>query len=85
MRITNTTGNAKNGIKSSRVSVYTDHGTLVDRFDAPRRNGIAYCREFPNGKVGQRFMSAVEKATFLDSNMSAEMAVVVSNIFGKGV
>jgi len=54
MRITQTNGNSRNGIKGSRLSIYTDDGVLVDRFVVPSRNARAYCDRHPTGRYALR-------------------------------
>ena len=54
MRITQTNGNSRNGIKGSRISVYTDAGELIDRFVVPSRNAQAYCDRHDTGRYALR-------------------------------
>jgi hypothetical protein len=72
MKITNTQGNRKNGIKGSRVSIYTDAGELVDRFVVPKYWGVKYCKDYPNGKYGKRFFSAIEKAEIKETKLTGK-------------
>ena len=68
MRITETHGNSRNGIKGSRISVYTaplpshPKGMLIDRFVVPTRHAIAYCLRHPGGIYGERFAEGVAVA-----------------------
>ena len=68
MRITETRGNSRNGIKGSRISIYTDpdpkhpKGVLIDRFVVPTRYAIAYCLRHPGGIYGERFAEGVAVA-----------------------
>lgn len=62
MKTTETHGNSRNGIRGSRLSVYTDAGELVDRFVVPTRNALAYCQRYAGGEYGQRYAAAIETA-----------------------
>ena len=62
MTLTCTTGNARNGIKGSRVTVRDSQGRLVDRFEVPARNGRRYCEQHPTGQYGQRYQQAIAQA-----------------------
>ena len=62
MRITETHGNSRNGIRGSRISVYTKTGELIDRFTVPAWYGLAYCQRHPAGIYGQRLAAAVTAA-----------------------
>jgi len=62
MRITETHGNSRNGIKGSRLSIYTESGELIDRFTVPAWYGLAYCQKHPTGTYGQRLSAAVTAA-----------------------
>ena len=69
MKITHTNGNARNGIRQSRVSVYLDDGALVDRFPIPARGGVWYCEKWPNGQYGRRYYEAIAKAEALEARL----------------
>jgi hypothetical protein len=62
MRTTETNGNARNGIRGTRLSIWDENDNLVDRFEVPVKFGRAreYCEAHPTGEYGQRFTKAVE-------------------------
>lgn len=60
VRITCTNGNSSNGISGSRVTVWQGED-IADRFEVPKRNGVAYCLLYGNGVYGKRFRAAVER------------------------
>lgn len=64
MRITNTNGNKANGIKGSRVTIYADDGSIVDRFEVPTMyiKAQTYCERHPSGEYGKRYTAAISKA-----------------------
>ena len=62
MRTTETHGNSRNGIRGSRISIYTDAGELVDRFVVPARHALAYCQRYAGGEYGQRYAAAIATA-----------------------
>lgn len=61
-KITQTNGNAKNGITGSSITVWNSGGTICDRFTVPSRNARKYCQDFPRGKYGKRFSAAIKDA-----------------------
>lgn len=65
MRITNTNGNQRNGIRGSRVTIYDNDNNIVDRFVVPTMycNAAQYCYRHPTGQYGKRFFAAIEAAT----------------------
>ena len=71
MQTTNTNGNKANGIKGSRVSIFANDGTVIDRIEVPvyRGHGNAeeYCKSHPGGKYGSRYSRAVATAKALDA------------------
>ena len=61
LKITETSGNSKNGIRGQRLSFYVD-GKLVDRFTVSSRYGAKrYCNEHPSGKYGKRYFENVAR------------------------
>jgi len=62
MRTTETRGNSRNGIRGSRISVYTDAGELIDRFVVPARYALAYCQRYAGGEYGKRYVAAIATA-----------------------
>lgn len=66
MKITQTNGNSQNGIKGSRISVYSDAGELIDRFVVPSRNAQAYCDRHDTGRYARRFQQAKYVAAVTD-------------------
>ena len=62
MKTTETHGNAKNGIKGTKLSIWNWRGKLVDSFVVPVRFGAKkYCTDHPTGKYGKRYSKAVGK------------------------
>lgn len=68
MKITCTSGNRKNGIRGSRITIYSNNN-IIDRFEVSKWDGVKYCNDYPNGKHGKRFFLAVEKAKLLEKNL----------------
>lgn len=66
MYVTCMNGNRKNRVWGSRVSVYTNRGTLVERFHVPKRYGTAYCEKHPTGYYGKLLRRAIAMAEKLD-------------------
>ncbi len=62
MKITQTNGNNRNGIKGSRITVRTNEGKIVDQFVVPSRDARGYCARYPGGKYGQRLADACKAA-----------------------
>jgi len=66
MKITETSGNSKNGIRGQRISIYVtvdDKMYLIDRFTVTSKYGaIRYCQNHPNGKYGQRYFESIDMA-----------------------
>jgi len=60
-RVTETNGNAENGIRGSRITVYGKDGEVIDRFSIPVRGARYYCAKYPNGVYGKRCTEAVNK------------------------
>lgn len=61
LRITETSGNRKNGIRGQRLSFYVD-GELKDRFVVPSMYGAKrYCQQHPSGEYGKRYFANIEK------------------------
>ena len=61
LKITETNGNSKNGIRGQRLSFYVD-GELVDRFVVTSKYGAKrYCQNHPNGKYGKRYFENLKK------------------------
>ena len=65
VKITCTNGNKANGVSGSRITVWADDGSIVDRFEVPKRNGVQYCLTHEHGKYGRRFREAAESAVLL--------------------
>lgn len=57
IKVTQTNGNSKNGIRGSRLSFYSAKNELIDRFVVPHRNAKWYCQQYPNGKYGKRYFA----------------------------
>ena len=52
----------KEGIMAKLTRTEIKKGTiLIDQFEVPKRNGIAYCKKYWNGKYGRRFQDAILK------------------------
>lgn len=61
LKITETNGNAKNGIRGGRLSFYVD-GKLVDRFTVTSMYGAKrYCQKHPTGRYGKRYFENIKK------------------------
>ena len=61
-KITQTNGNTRNGIKGSRLSIWREDGSLVDRFAVPARHALGYCQKHPGGQYAKRLRDAVARA-----------------------
>jgi hypothetical protein len=61
-RVTQTNGNAKNGIRGSRLTIWAKNGKLIDRFIVPSYNGQQYCKKHPGGKYAKRLQKAIREA-----------------------
>lgn len=67
MKLTQTNGNSRNRITGSRISIFTDKGTLVARvYVRSMFGGLNYIRKHPNGEPAQQFRAACKKALELD-------------------
>ena len=62
MKITQTNGNNRNGIKGSRITVRTNEGMIVDQFVVPSRDAKSYCERHPGGRYGRRLAIATAAA-----------------------
>lgn len=62
MKITQTNGNSRNGIKGSRITVRTNEGEIVDQFVVPSRDAQRYCARYPSGRYGRRLAIAINSA-----------------------
>lgn len=62
MKVSQTSGNSRNGIKGSRVTIRNNAGHIVDRFVVPHWSAKYYCSKHPNGKYGKRYAAAVAEA-----------------------
>ena len=60
MKTTETNGNARNGIRGTRISIWDKNSKLIDRFEVPVKYGHAreYCEKHITGKYGKRFALA---------------------------
>ena len=61
MNTTETNGNARNGIRGTRLSIWDDTENLIDRFEVPVKFGRAreYCEAHPTGQYGVRVTVAM--------------------------
>jgi hypothetical protein len=64
IHITSTNGSRANGISGSRLTVW-DGDKIVDRFEVPKHNGLAYCLKYENGAYGRRLRAAVESVAMV--------------------
>lgn len=60
MKITSTNGNAKNGLRGSRVTIRASDGKIVDSFEMPGGSGLIHCKDKPHSYYGTRYRMAVE-------------------------
>ncbi len=61
-KITQTNGNAINGIRGSRLSIWGKDDELVDQFVIPTHNAQGYCKRHPTGNYAKRLQGAVKAA-----------------------
>lgn len=72
-KVTTTTANARNGITPgrSRVTIRTDFGALVDRFEIPSRMPKMYFLKHPRGEYARRKNRAETLARKLEKDHQA--------------
>jgi hypothetical protein len=71
-RVTKTSGNSRNRIRGSRITVWTADGDIVDRFEVPSRWGVQYCQKHPKGRYGARYAAALKKAQQIDVTRNSQ-------------
>ena len=75
MKITETSGNSKNGIRGQRISVYADvdgKRYLIDRFSVTSKYGaLNYCRAH-EGKYSKMFSTAIETAEKVEESKNVK-------------
>ena len=73
MRITESNGNARNGISGCRVRVWAEIPShpreLMGELIIPTRGGRAYCEAHPRGDYGRRFADLCRMATERETMM----------------
>lgn len=68
MKVTQTNGNAANGIRGSRLRFWNSKGELIEEFTVPHRDAKWYCGRYPGGQYGQRWNEAVDKVNESEAN-----------------
>jgi hypothetical protein len=59
--------NGKNNLKNSKVIIKVEK--IVDEFEVPKHDPVAYCNAHPSGYYGKRFAEAVKEAERLELKM----------------